>query len=90
MPSALLIHMATHGLLENQSLVSNGEQSVSISWDMPPGQLIVAPASESGGNKADQDDEGLGRGFLTSGKILELDLQADLVVLSACNQFGDD
>lgn len=88
MPTARLIHMATHGLLVNQSLLSFGEQSASISYDLPPGALAVAPAAvnERGGNEAgDERDESLNRGFLTSGQILKSNLQADLVVLSACD-----
>jgi CHAT domain-containing protein/tetratricopeptide (TPR) repeat protein len=58
MPTAKLIHLATHGLLDNlRGLGSN---------------LALAP---------DGDDNGL----LTADEILNLKLQADLVVLSACN-----
>ncbi len=58
-PQSRLVHMATHGLLDN---VKKGI----------PGALAFAPSRN--------DD-----GFLTSGEILNLKLNAELVVLSACN-----
>jgi CHAT domain-containing protein len=91
MPAAHLIHMATHGLLVNESLMSFGEQSVSVSWDMVPGALAVTPAmsvrelEERASHGYQEVDESLNRGFLTSGEILTINLQADLVVLSACD-----
>jgi CHAT domain-containing protein len=60
MLNARIIHLATHGLLNEVK-----------SLDMP-GAIALAPS----GN----DD-----GFLTSSEILDLKLNAELVVLSACN-----
>jgi CHAT domain-containing protein/Flp pilus assembly protein TadD len=60
MPQAKLIHLATHGLLDD--LRDSGI----------PGAIALAPTP---GND----------GFLTSDEIAQLQLQADLVVLSACN-----
>src|SRR5919202_1185428 len=60
MLNARIIHLATHGLLNQVK-----------SLDMP-GAIALAPS----GN----DD-----GFLTSSEILDLKLNAELVVLSACN-----
>jgi len=58
MPQARLIHLATHGLLDNvQGLES---------------AIALTPSSS--------DD-----GFLTAAEILDLQLQAELVVLSACD-----
>jgi CHAT domain-containing protein/Tfp pilus assembly protein PilF len=59
MPTAHLIHLATHGLLETVA----GEV---------PGALAFAPS-------------GPDNGLLSAGEIFDLKLNADLVVLSACN-----
>ena len=60
MPQARLVHLATHGLLDDIK-----ELGV-------PGAIALAPSKE--------DD-----GFLTTGEILNLKLNAELVVLSACH-----
>jgi CHAT domain-containing protein/uncharacterized protein HemY len=60
LPKARLIHLATHGLL-------NDINQIGI-----PGAIALAPSA--------QDD-----GFLTASEILDLKLNAELVVLSACN-----
>jgi filamentous hemagglutinin family protein len=60
LPKARLIHLATHGLLEDIRQLG------------VPGAIALAPSKN--------DD-----GFLTSGEILNLKLNAELVVLSACN-----
>jgi CHAT domain-containing protein len=60
LPSARLIHLATHGLLDDIK-----ELGV-------PGAIALAPSAN--------DD-----GFLTAGEILKLKLNAELVVLSACD-----
>jgi CHAT domain-containing protein len=60
MPQAKLIHLATHGLLDD--LRQSGI----------PGALALAPSAG--------DD-----GFLSSDEIAQMRLQADLVVLSACD-----
>jgi CHAT domain-containing protein/Flp pilus assembly protein TadD len=65
MPSARLIHLATHGLLEYGTPEDSGVLDV-------PGAIALAPSD---------DDNGL----LTSAEILQMDLSADLVVLSACD-----
>ncbi len=59
MPKARLIHLATHGLLDDIRQLG------------VPGAIALAPSSED-------------NGFLTAGEILELKLNAELVVLSAC------
>ncbi|MBD2001424.1 CHAT domain-containing protein [Leptolyngbya sp. FACHB-541] len=63
MLNARVIHLATHGLLEDYS--GDGEPSV-------PGAIVLAP---------DNQNDGL----LTSAEILQLRLNAELVVLSACD-----
>lgn len=60
LPDARLVHLATHGLLDDIR-----ELGV-------PGAIALAPSAN--------DD-----GFLTAGEILKLKLNAELVVLSACD-----
>lgn len=60
MPQARIIHLATHGLLDDS-------QGLGI-----PGAIALAPS-------------GYDNGLLTSSEILDLKLNAELVVLSACN-----
>ncbi|PZO57844.1 MAG: hypothetical protein DCF15_06185 [Phormidesmis priestleyi] len=65
LPTADLIHLATHGLLEYGDPQETGTRDL-------PGAIALAP----GGNED---------GLLTSAEILQMDLKADLVVLSACD-----
>ncbi|MBD1906855.1 CHAT domain-containing protein [Trichocoleus sp. FACHB-6] len=60
MSKARLIHLATHGLLDDI-------QELGV-----PGAIALAPSKND-------------NGFLTSGEIFDLKLNAELVVLSACN-----
>ena len=62
MPTARIVHLATHGLLD-----SFEEEGAGI-----PGSIVLA---------ADDENDGL----LTSGEILQMSLNAELVVLSACD-----
>lgn len=66
LPSAKLVHLATHGLLEY------GTQESSLQGIGMPGAIALAPSG--------QDD-----GLLTASEIANLRLQAELVVLSACD-----
>ena len=72
MANAHIIHLATHGLLEYGDPTQTGNRDV-------PGAIALAPDSES-----DNTDD-TSNGLLTSAEILSMDLQADLVVLSACD-----
>ncbi|MEO1350651.1 MAG: CHAT domain-containing tetratricopeptide repeat protein [Cyanobacteria bacterium J06635_15] len=65
LPTASLIHLATHGLLEYGDPQSSGVLDL-------PGALALTPG--------DGED-----GLLTAAEILEMDLQAELAVLSACD-----
>ncbi|WP_137669621.1 CHAT domain-containing protein, partial [Sphaerospermopsis reniformis] len=58
MPTARIIHFATHGFFKGFGVV--------------PGAIAFAPSGED-------------NGFLTSGEILDLKLNAELIVLSACD-----
>jgi CHAT domain-containing protein len=60
LPKARLVHLATHGLLDDINKIG------------VPGAIALAPSAND-------------NGFLTSGEILNLKLNAELVVLSACN-----
>ncbi len=66
LPTARLVHLATHGLLEY------GGQNTSLEGLGIPGAIALAPS--------DQDD-----GLLTTSEVLNLQLHADLVTLSACD-----
>jgi filamentous hemagglutinin family protein len=60
LPNARLIHLATHGFLDDVNKLGL------------PGAIALAPSAND-------------NGFLTSGEILNLKLNAELVVLSACD-----
>ena len=69
MPQADLIHLATHGLLDELSHLDL----------IIPGAIALAPEVPYQGDITAPD------GLLTANEILDLNLTADLVVLSACN-----
>ena len=66
---AKLIHLATHGLLDYGNPQLSGVDDL-------PGAIALAPS-----NSPNAQEDGL----LTTHELLELDLHADLVVLSACD-----
>ncbi|MGI0484154.1 CHAT domain-containing protein [Pantanalinema rosaneae CENA516] len=69
MPTAGIVHLATHGLLD----------------DIPqlgvPGAIALAPDPRASATSSHNTSDG----FLTTTNILNLNLTANLVVLSACN-----
>lgn len=77
MTQARLVHLATHGLLEyGQDL---GEADV-------PGAIALAPKIVSATNRdRQQATASEHNGLLTASEILDLRLQAEMVVLSACD-----
>ncbi|MGA7932691.1 MAG: CHAT domain-containing protein, partial [Kovacikia sp.] len=79
MGNANLIHLATHGLLEYGS---QGNY-VSLQGLGIPGAIALAPSRPTPSSTPAEPEEG--NGLLTAGEILNLDLKAELVVLSACD-----
>jgi CHAT domain-containing protein len=71
MPNARLIHLATHGLLDDT-------KGLEI-----PGAIALAPDPAS--FPLSKPDQEKGNGLLTAKEIQDLKLNAELVVLSACN-----
>jgi CHAT domain-containing protein len=69
MPQADLIHLATHGLIDELHYLDM----------VVPGAIALGPEVPYQGDVPAPD------GLLTANEILDLNLQADLVVLSACN-----
>ncbi len=69
--SARVIHFATHGLLDGKDF---GERT--------PGAIALAPDTRF--NKADQLSN-VNEGLLKTTEIIDLKLNADLIVLSACD-----
>ncbi len=80
MANARIIHLAAHGLINYWGY------GVSLAEDISLGAVVLAPTG-SPEPVTEQSDMGINPrdGLLTSGEILGLQLQADLVVLSACN-----
>ncbi|MEO1187237.1 MAG: CHAT domain-containing protein, partial [Cyanobacteria bacterium J06636_27] len=79
MPSARVIHFATHGLLDGKDF---GERT--------PGALAFAPSSGRSGRMDELFSAGViqfdvNEGLLKTTEIIDLKLNADLVVLSACD-----
>ena len=82
LPNARIIHLATHGLLDNTDATGeNARGTTLVSWlnkaelaKLRNGAIALAP------NPSANDD-----GFLTYDEILQLKLNAELVVLSACD-----
>lgn len=89
MPTARIMHFATHGLLVQASVLTFSFVSGSISTDLPPGAIVLAPSQRAEPQDAKaqspESDSPIANGFLASGKIIQLRLDADLVTLSACD-----
>ena len=93
LPQASWIHLATHSLLSYQvpdrskqaSKNSQTAQQASVStaritsgWQAVPGAIALAPGQDAI-SEPGQD------GLLTASEIMQLEIQAELVVLSACD-----
>ncbi len=90
MEHARVIHFATHGLLVQSSVVTVSQVSGSMSMDLPPGAIALSPNLNKKSARLTPFEQQNGidlpyNGFLASGKILTLNLDADLVTLSACD-----
>ncbi|MEG4589469.1 CHAT domain-containing tetratricopeptide repeat protein [Microcoleus sp. MOSTC5] len=80
MSQARIIHLATHGLLnelQDRNLGVPGAIALAPDRTPPTGAGTGAPPLHQG--------DAAGDGLLTSGEIFHLKLNAELVVLSACN-----
>lgn len=80
MSQARLIHLATHGLLDY------GQSASGVLRDIP-GAIALAPSPNHQIGAADTDIDApmMADGLLTAAEILDMQLRANLVVLSACN-----
>jgi len=76
LPAARLVHLATHGLLEYDG-------GAALTGLDVPGAIALAPDLLSSAQM--NTDSQAGNGLLTSRDILNLRLNASLVVLSACD-----
>jgi CHAT domain-containing protein/Flp pilus assembly protein TadD len=71
LPKARIIHLATHGLLDEYRGLGS---AIALAPDSYPPSSPLSKGGQEGGN-----------GLLTAEEILDLKLNAELVVLSACN-----
>ena len=68
-----VVHFATHGLL-------SGESEAILKAKAEPALLLTPPKDGTPAKDLEEDD-----GLLTASEVAQLDLDADWVVLSACN-----
>ena len=86
MQGAQVIHFATHGLdIADSSLSYGYNAGLSLSVDLPPGAIVLGASSKKYYPVTSFGEKIPFNGFLTSGKILFLNLNAELVTLSACD-----
>lgn len=86
MQRARVIHLATHGLLLNSAAMTYSYVSGSISADLPPGAIALGKGEGGSYRSGAAESEDIPfNGFLSAGKVLTLNLDADLVTLSACD-----
>jgi CHAT domain-containing protein/tetratricopeptide (TPR) repeat protein len=78
MATARIVHLATHGLLEYGSQGNH----LSLQGLGVPGAIALAPDIPTSASKVGIEEN---NGLLTAAEILNLNLKAELVVLSACN-----
>ena len=71
MKTVSMIHLATHGLLDYKTTEGSFEREI-------PGAVALAP-------DRDREQAEVGDGLLTSNEIINMSLQAELTVLSACH-----
>lgn len=93
MKKSKVIHLATHGLHIGSTHLTFGWPSGSMSYDLPPGAIVLTsnprakavPVNNFEGVPIEEMGEMPFNGFLTAGKIMILNLDAELVTLSACD-----
>jgi CHAT domain-containing protein/Tfp pilus assembly protein PilF len=73
-----VLHFATHGLLA-------GESEAILKGKAEPGLIFTPPKDGMPASELEEDD-----GLLTASEVAQLDLDADWVVLSACNTAAGD
>lgn len=80
MQQAHLIHLATHGLLDYGISTDVTQQDI-------PGAIALAPSGEPRNSAASRErlSSTSSDGLLTSAEIMDMELRAELAVLSACN-----
>jgi CHAT domain-containing protein/uncharacterized protein HemY len=74
--SARVIHFATHGLLDGKDFGERTPGAIALAPDTSPSSLL---------NKGGQRGVDVNEGLLKTTEIIDLKLNADLVVLSACD-----
>ena len=81
-----IVHFATHGLLAGETknlsdqTVATGQYAITMSLFGEPALVLTPPPAPT------ETDDGL----LTASEIMQLQLDADWIVLSACNTAGRD
>jgi len=74
--SARVIHFATHGLLDGKDFGERTPGAIALAPEIPP----LSPLKKGGNKRVDVNE-----GLLKTTEIIDLKLNADLVVLSACD-----
>ena len=74
--SAKIIHFATHGLLDGKDFGERTPGAIALAPEIPP----LSPLKKGGNKRVDVNE-----GLLKTTEIIDLKLNADLVVLSACD-----
>jgi len=77
-PSSCVPHFATHGLLA-------GESEAILKAKAEPGLILTPPKDGTPPSELEEDD-----GLLTASEVAQLELDADWIVLSACNTAAGD
>jgi CHAT domain-containing protein/phage tail protein X len=73
-----VLHFATHGLLA-------GESEAILKARAEPALILTPPAADTTAAELEEDD-----GLLTASEVAQLELDADWIVLSACNTAAGD
>jgi CHAT domain-containing protein len=73
-----VVHFATHGLLA-------GESEAILKARAEPALILTPPKDGTPANELQEDD-----GLLTASEVAQLELDADWIVLSACNTAAGD